>query len=410
MKRILYLLKKAKNAYLSGVLKEKLIRYLLNSYKRYLEIPVKYLFLEVDEKRLNLRDGHLDHRGSDEVLLPSQDNISRIIEAYQKAKEEQKSCPEAFEVKGLWAEWITINYGSVIKALSEKNIVFLSSIYQNLFREQCGIGTGGYDEYIRYKSLFGGLYTKYVWSNYKKLLEDIDFDLNNLDFPMAGNPCGVLFNNKVIPIESLRHTYRAHEINLILKDIENPTIAEIGGGLGGLAFQVIYQRPQKDVKFLLFDIPEVLALSSFFLMTALPEKNFRLFGEDKISANGNEDFDIGIFPHFSIGELEDSSIDLFYNSCSFSEMDGKSAKENLKIIERTCRRYFMHDNHDTEFKFIYPDKTSSLNIIGSKLVPNSQLFRRLYKKKRTHGLPEDDSFIHFEYLYEKKYSKNIQES
>ena len=401
MKRFIYLLNKAKNAYSSGVLQEKLIRYLLNSYKRYVEIPFKYLFLESDHKRLNLKDGHADHRGSKREILPSEEDISRIIKAYKKAKQEQRDCPEAFEIKGLWSEWISLNYGFVIKALNEEDIDALSSIYENLFREQCGIGTGGYDEYLRYKSLFGGLYTKYVWSSYKDHLENIDFDISRLDFPMVGNPCGVFYDNRVIPIESLRHAYRAHEINLLLKESENPVIAEIGGGLGGLAFQVINQAQQKNMKFLLFDIPEVLALSSFFLMTAMPEKNFRLFGESRVTAHNDENFDIGIFPHFTIDELENLSVDLFYNSCSFSEMDGKSANENLRIIERTSRRYFMHDNHDTEFKFTYSDKTSSQNVIGSKLLPDSNLFKRIYKKKRTHGLPEDDSFIHFEYLYER---------
>ena len=79
MKRVLYLLNKAKNAYSSGVLKEKLIRYLLNSFKRYVEIPFKYLFLESNHKRLNLKDGHADHRGGKKEISPSSEDILRII-------------------------------------------------------------------------------------------------------------------------------------------------------------------------------------------------------------------------------------------------------------------------------------------------------------------------------------------
>ena len=61
----------------------------------------------------------------------------------------------------------------------------------------------------------------------------------------------------------------------------------------------------------------------------------------------------------------------------------------------------MHDNHDTAFEFINPDSSISRNVIGSMLIPNPSLFKRIYKKPRIHGLVEDRSFKHFEYLYEK---------
>ena len=93
--------------------------------------------------------------------------------------------------------------------------------------------------------------------------------------------------------------------------------------------------------------------------------------------------------------------DLFYNSCSFSEMDGRSSKNYLTVIEKSCRKYFMHDNHDVKFIFNEENGTNSENIIGSNLVPDTGTFKQIYKKPRTHGLPEDRAFLHHEYLYEK---------
>jgi len=153
-------------------------------------------------------------------------------------------------------------------------------------------------------------------------------------------------------------------------------------------------------RYLLFDIPEVATLSSYMMLSAFPNKKIRLFGEGPISVSDNN-YDIGIFPHYSISELRELSVDLFYNSCSFSEMDEKSSTEYLSVINKCCRKYFMHDNHDTAFKFRNPDGSTSLNVIGSMLIPNPALFKRIYKKPRVHGLPEDRSFVHFEYLYEK---------
>ena len=150
----------------------------------------------------------------------------------------------------------------------------------------------------------------------------------------------------------------------------------------------------------MFDIPEVVAISSAFLISSFPDKKIRLYGEGSISST-NRDFDIGIFPHFTIDNLEYDSIDLFYNSCSFSEMDEVTSRKYLSVIENCCRKYFMHDNHEVDFNFLKTDGTFSKNIIGSKLIPNSNNFKLIYKKSRTHGLPEDSSFKSFEYLYEK---------
>ena len=110
---------------------------------------------------------------------------------------------------------------------------------------------------------------------------------------------------------------------------------------------------------------------------------------------------MAVFPHFAISQLPALSVDLFYNSCSFSEMDSASSMEYLSIIERACRRYFLHDNHDMVLEFKEADGSISVNVIGSKLIPNSALFKRVFKKPRVHGLPEDRSFIQFEYLYQR---------
>jgi len=155
-------------------------------------------------------------------------------------------------------------------------------------------------------------------------------------------------------------------------------------------------------KYVLFDIPEVAALSSYFLLSAFPNKRVRLFGEDSVSVSSSDEYDIAVFPHYAISQLPDSSIDLFYNCNSFSEMDGATSREYLSIIERTCRKYFLHDNHEAIFKFKDADGSTSTNVIGSKLIPNPDLFKRVFKRLSVdRNLPEDRFLVQYEYLYEK---------
>ena len=395
-----YLLKKIKSSWASGTFKERFVRFLTNQIKRYILIPFLNLIQPTNKLKLNLIDGFKDHRLNKDFLEIKPDQIVRVVKAYKLAKLEQKKSSSEYEINGLWNEWISINFQELIINLKNENFEALSKLFNNIIREQCTRGLGGYDEWYRYNSLFGKSYLKHVWIDYYKKLIDLQGD-KPIIFPKVGNPCGIIHKNKIIPIESLRHAYRAEEIKNCLKDMGEKVVVEIGGGYGGLGFQLVSKlEKHENAKFILFDIPEVVAISSAFLLSSFPDKKIRLYGEGSISST-NKDFEIGIFPHFTIDNLENSSIDLFYNSCSFSEMDGVTSRKYLSVIEKCCRKYFMHDNHEMNFNFLKTDGTFSKNIIGSKLTPNSNNFKLIYKKPRTHSLPEDSSFKSFEYLYEK---------
>jgi hypothetical protein len=401
MKRIGYFYTKIMKAWSTGTLRDKSSRFLVTMVRRPFEVLTGYIRLSKADRNLNIKDGFADHRQEKNHHRSNPEHLRRIIASYKASKQAQGQAALPFEIRGLWAEWISVNYKTLITALETEDLAGLSRLLENLFREQCTIGTGGYDNYLRYRSFLGSLYIKYVWSRYRDKLLTLDFGPQRIDFPHVANQTGVLLNRKVISIETLRHAYHAVEMCELLRDVPKATCVEIGAGLGGQAYQTVQMSGERIFKYLLFDIPEVATLSSYFLLSAFPDKRVRLFGEGPVSVSSGEEYDIAVFPHFAITQLPDSSVDLFYNSCSFSEMDGVSSREYLLLIERACRKYFLHDNHDAILEFRNPDGSTSANVIGSKLIPNPALFKRIFKKPRVHGLPEDRSFVHFEYLYEK---------
>ena len=398
--RLNYFYNKIIRSYKSGTLTNRVIQFIWIRIRTYFLVLKEYYGLSESYRNLNLVDGFKDHRNKKYHHQSNQEHIQRIINAYKESKKHQLSASKAFAVEGLWDEWIDVNYQYLINALETENISKLSSIFENLFRESCTIGTGGYDNWIRYQSLFGKLYLKSVWSNYEKKLLSLPIGKNDLIFPNVGNPAGVLKNGNIISIETLRHAYHAVSIKQLFQNRKDLICVEIGGGLGGQGYQTMNICNNNISRYLLFDIPEVATLSSYMMLSAFPNKKIRLFGEGPISVSDNN-YDIGIFPHYSISELRELSVDLFYNSCSFSEMDEKSSTEYLSVINKCCRKYFMHDNHDKTFIFKNNDGTESKNIIGSDLVPDKSKFKRIYKKPRVHGLPEDKSYIHHEFLYER---------
>jgi putative sugar O-methyltransferase len=401
MGRISYFYSKTRKAWASGTLWDKSSRFLIILVRRPFEVLVGYSRLSRSDRNLNIRDGFADHRQKMYHRKSNPEHLRRIVAAYKASKQAQSSAGLPFQIRGLWEEWISVNYKNLIAALETENTSDLSGLFENLYRERITIGTGGYDNYFRYHTPLGKLYIKYVWSKYRDKLLTLDCNPQNVQFPCVGNPTGVVLNDNVISIETLRHAYHAVEMCELLRDVPKSTVVEIGGGLGGQAYQTTTMSSGQVSKYAVFDIPEVAAISSYFLLSAFPDKRVRLFGEGPASVACSEDYDVAVFPHVAITQLPDASVDLFYNSCSFSEMDGVSSREYLAIIERACRKYFLHDNHDTVFEFRHPDGSVSVNVIGSKLVPDPGLFKRIFKKPRVHGLPEDRSFVHFEYLYER---------
>ena len=377
MNHLKYLIKKVRNAWISNTLWDKSFRFFGNQVSRYIIIPIKSLFRSTKNLQINLTDGYKDHRGNINFVQIKPEQIARIIKAYKRAKLYQAEKSQEFKIKGLWDEWLNVNFKELISALENEDIKLLGKLFNNIIREQCTLGLGGYDEWLRFNRPFGKSYIKEMRVNYYKKLIDLQGD-QGITFPKVGNPCGIIYKQNVIPIESLRHAYRAQEIKNCLSDLEKKVIVEIGGGYGGLGFQLAEKFKEfKDTKFMLFDIPEVLAISSAFLITSLPNKKIKLYGEVS-SANANGDFEVGIFPHFEIDELENSSVHLFYNSCSFSEMDEACSRKYLSVIERCCLKYFMHDNHDNVFSFRQADGSVSRNVIGSKLIPDPSTFKLIY--------------------------------
>ena len=146
-----YLLKKIKSSWASDTLNEKFIRFLVNQIKRYIFIPFKSLIQSTTRLEINSIDGYKDHRLNKDFLEIKPDQIARIVKAYKLAKLKQKKTSPEYEINGLWDEWISINFKELIINLKNENFEALSKLFNNIIREQCTRGLGGYDEWYRYK-------------------------------------------------------------------------------------------------------------------------------------------------------------------------------------------------------------------------------------------------------------------
>ena len=165
-----YLLKKIKIAWTSESLGKRIIVYIRSQILIYFYIPLTYLTQSKNKLSLNLIDGYKDQRSMNDHVKIKSDQIVRIIKAYKLAKNDEKISPLEYKIRGLWKEWISVNFKELIIALETENLECLSKLFNNIIREQFTRGLGGYDEWNRYNCLFGKSYLKYVWINYYKKL------------------------------------------------------------------------------------------------------------------------------------------------------------------------------------------------------------------------------------------------
>ncbi|EKD29069.1 MAG: hypothetical protein ACD_79C00090G0009 [uncultured bacterium] len=188
-----------------------------------------------------------------------------------------------------------------------------------------------------------------------------------------GNPWGCMIKGILIAPKAIRyHTY-AMQIKNLLSNHENPMIAEIGGGYGGLPYYLF--KELKNCKYFNFDLPETLIICAYYLMLNFPEKKIFLGIELPINKNVIKKYDIFLIPNYNIEMISDKIFDVFFNSFSLSEMSPETNKAYIKEIARTTKYYFLHNNMDRKGV-----KNRGFNRIPASEYPiDKRQFKILYK-------------------------------
>ena len=352
--------------------------------------------------------GFKDHRITFNLTATEYEKLLiRICHAFILAKKDQQKVDDQYQIGGLYYKGITTRFKPLTMALNELDLEKLKKILGNFQRSELvrGMGTSG-DEYHQAKK---NLFFKYAyinrWCKYYKKLTDLTSAKTLISYSLIGNPAGILIDGSVIHPESIRFHYTSQEICSLLQNIISPVICEIGSGVGGQAYKIINDL-QRQSTYILFDLPEILVFASYFLLMNFPKKKILLYGEGNFNEGTIYDYDIILMPNYKLPCLQNDSIDLFFNDCSFSEMESNTVREYFKQIERTCRKYFMHINHTAKFSWNNDGKITH-NLPATEISPDPDRFKKIYQHYRIwRGRPEKLFYAfmkaeHFTFLYER---------
>jgi putative sugar O-methyltransferase len=284
----------------------------------------------------------IDETGDDTELL------ERICTAYIRAMKQQQLAPETYKATDWWQQVRQRSLGPVTKALMTRDVDSLRKMYRNFFRDPCSSGLLG-APYGMSNAYFGGkikdVYRSFYLSHvlyrldYWMTLTNGRFALPDLASPRIGNPFGVSIEGTHIRVGSEYAHYCADRIDS-LTDSDTAVVAEIGGGFGGMAYYLL--RDRGKVKYLDFDIPESIALASYYLLKAFPRLTFLLYGESDLTKEAIARADVVLMPVFELATMPAESVDVAFSSHAMSDISSEALVDYLYNIDRMTRGCFLY--------------------------------------------------------------------
>ena len=278
--------------------------------------------------------------------------LERICAAYNKAVDKQQSASAVFMPTHWWRLVSSGSLGPAIHALKNRDIKVLQSMYRNFFRDPCSAGLVGLP--VNMSRSYFGLRIK---TNYKHLLlgdalHQFDlwkertggrFTVHSLKSPRIGNPFGIIIDGILVGIGAeYQHFYAQKIASLLPPSQQRCVVSEIGGGYGGMAYYLIRDNPQ--CIYINFDLPETIALASYYLLKSFPSLRATLYGEAELNAQTIAGSDMILMPNFEISRLPAESIDVSFNSHLLADMEQSAIHTYLDEIMRTTRGHFLHLN------------------------------------------------------------------
>jgi putative sugar O-methyltransferase len=291
--------------------------------------------------------------------------VAKLMASYTAAVEEQPSVAPPYLPGAGWAKLLAAEWRRYREAIDRGDVAALSGLLRDFFRNEGISGFWGADKMFEiFRNQEGEPHRAHLmlkqYETWRSLCPTAA--VAELAAPRIGNPWGYIVDGHVLYEPVFEYHYQAQYFKGLLADVPAPTVLEIGGGFGGLGYQILKQAP--GTKYIGFDLPENTLLQAYYLTCAFPRakvltytKGMRQLDRQTIAAH-----DIIVLPNFLLPAVESAAADLVVNVRSLSEMPAETIAEYLRQIDRIGRLWFFHEN-------IYKERGDGLFGIPSTQFP-----------------------------------------
>jgi hypothetical protein len=300
--------------------------------------------LEIDRQHLRIEGQFTDDMPNPMSTEQQRPLIQKLMRAYKLAASEMAMVQEEYRTGSNWGGYLKSTRKDFYDAMSEASVEKLSVLLNNFCRNCMSTGIlGGEPGFLQFKNATA---CRALVHDFRAWLYSVgDFDAwRNLGMPPIGNPYGYNVAGLLVNNNSFYNDYRAFLCSGLVDDVEQPIVAEIGGGYGGFGYALLQRNGAKT--YVNFDIPENLIVSSYYLSMAFPKKRILLYENRGVTLDREtlRQYDVILMPNFMVPALADLAVDIFVNTISFSEMEYATIAAYCRQIERTCKKYFYCEN------------------------------------------------------------------
>jgi putative sugar O-methyltransferase len=378
-----------------------IVNKIINRIKFQFEVSRKYKEYKSDINYIANSD--ISKCFEDRIITSNNDTLllKRISTAYKKASHDLHSYSKIFHPSNEWLPIYKNNYKEITQALEDGNVDRIDEIYRNFWRESCSLGLVGlpidmnktyFKKNEAIKSIHKHFYLNdaiYRFNLWMKLNGN-RHSIDQLISPMIGNPYGYFIGDKFIKSGAdYQHHYASRINDILFKINDRKIISEIGGGFGGMAYYLI--RDSINTTYIDFDLPENLALTSYYLLKAFPEKKILLYDEAEFNAKNIADFDVILMPNFMLNKLPKSTCHMIFNSYSLAEMSAETISHYVAKSTDFIKTggWLFHVNHTKH------------SLVSAHDFPIPENFELISEKFAAWNLGRNSNMDEFEFLYQK---------
>lgn len=300
---------------------------------------------------------------------------TRIFEAFKRMKADERKASRVYLPSTLWQAQLDDAYASLATAVATDDLrpfhFFLANF--GTWKRYHGVeSTTLIREALRSRlhrlhvtnDIFLGQLRTWEWFYGGRRPRSL------LTYPREGNQAGAFIDGTFVgPGSFFNEIYGSLLANLI-DDHAHPVVADLGAGYGKLTYFTL--RDLRSWTFIDLDLPETLCLAAYYLMKSWPDKRALLYGEADFNERTIGENDLVFMPSYVIDRLPDDSVDLFLNKNSLGEMTEAAARNYVRHICRSTRRFFFHLNHDLRPSRFADD---SRGLLGSEYPVPAERFR-----------------------------------
>ncbi len=269
---------------------------------------------------------------------------TRLMDAFLLAQECATKVCQLYQVGKNWGGVLKSTRGDLYDITERRDAPALAKALGNFCRNGLSESIMGGER--AYHSFLASKHDSWMQHNLEVWMALLDgkADLEDAAMPPIGNPYGYDVEGSIINWNSFPNHARAYRCATLLEGVERPVVAEIGGGFGGFAYNLLKRSP--GVTYVDFDLPENLIIASYYLSMAFPDRRILLYDSPDMVLDAKllREYDAVMMPNFMLPKLVDRAADMLINTISFSEMEYSTIEEYFQQVDRVSGRYFYHEN------------------------------------------------------------------